>query len=81
MNHAERCPVCNGTGRVPRGFYSLVGNLTTTNEPEVCKSCLNGIVVISDDPLDAYKEAAHPAISLRKAEIEEIICERQYPNL
>ena len=41
------CPVCNGTGRVPNGFYrAVLGYGTTTNAtPESCLSCMTtGIV-------------------------------------
>ena len=38
----SKCPVCNGTGLVPNGFYTAIGaNEWTTNssQPETCKSC------------------------------------------
>lgn len=37
-----KCPVCNGKGIVPNGFYSCVGDTiisTTTTIPEQCRSC------------------------------------------
>lgn len=38
---AARCPVCNGNGLVPNGFYNMTGNIWTTADasPEQCRSC------------------------------------------
>lgn len=35
------CPVCNGKGLVPNGFYDVGSNTYTTTSatPETCKSC------------------------------------------
>ena len=35
------CPVCNGNGLVPNGFYNQVGGewSTTSVTPEQCRSC------------------------------------------
>jgi len=40
------CPVCNGKGTVPRGFYEHGDFVSSTNAgPEQCKACLGqGIV-------------------------------------
>lgn len=35
----HRCPVCEGRGTVPHGFYSAFGALTNNTAPETCKSC------------------------------------------
>jgi hypothetical protein len=38
----HRCPVCEGRGYVPNGFYrSFAGSswTTTSIQPETCKSC------------------------------------------
>lgn len=44
----HRCPVCNGSGLVPNGFYNHTGvyNYETTNtSPETCRTCMGlGIV-------------------------------------
>ena len=47
----HRCPICNGRGTVPRGFYGSTG---TTCEPDIaiivpenCKSC-HGIGILWD---------------------------------
>ena len=39
-NTPHRCPVCDGRGSVPRGFYMtyLTGS-STSAMPEVCRSC------------------------------------------
>lgn len=36
-----RCPVCNGRGTVPNGFYRSTGDVIVsyTTEPEVCRTC------------------------------------------
>jgi hypothetical protein len=33
----HRCPVCEGRGFVPAGFYS--GSQSTSANPELCRSC------------------------------------------
>lgn len=35
------CPVCNGTGKVPAGFYDLhnTDHSTTPTTPETCRTC------------------------------------------
>jgi uncharacterized cupin superfamily protein len=39
--HPHRCPICNGTGNVPNGFYNQTsGEWTTTDAtPETCQTC------------------------------------------
>ena len=44
MATPHRCPVCNGVGKVPAGFYSM-GIASTTSMPETCRSC-NGTGII-----------------------------------
>lgn len=41
-----KCPVCNGTGKVPFGFYDApYVNYTSFSWGEVCRSCLGkGII-------------------------------------
>jgi len=40
-----KCPICNGTGKVPSGFYTSTSGITTSNDlTEPCKSCVKGIV-------------------------------------
>lgn len=34
----QRCPVCNGVGSVPMGFYPPQGVGTTTT-PQKCRTC------------------------------------------
>jgi len=39
------CPVCQGRGVVPQGFYSpYPTGLTTSTEPDKCRSCMDGII-------------------------------------
>lgn len=37
----HRCPVCNGKGIVPNGFYSSTGEswVTASLVPETCRAC------------------------------------------
>ena len=37
----HRCPVCNGNGSVPNGFYAQTSGhwSTTSTAPETCRSC------------------------------------------
>lgn len=42
-----RCPVCNGSGLAPNGFYNQTSGhwLTTSFTPETCRSC-NGTGIV-----------------------------------
>ena len=39
--YLEKCPVCNGKGIVPNGFYTTNNNFyySTTTCGEICRSC------------------------------------------
>jgi len=41
MSTPHRCPICNGNGLVPNGFYNQTSGMwcTTDTAPECCKSC------------------------------------------
>jgi hypothetical protein len=42
MANIEKCPVCEGSGLVPNGFYNQIGGSnwgTTSCMPETCRSC------------------------------------------
>ena len=47
-----RCPVCNGNGNVPNGFYNQVsGHWSVTDiTPEKCRSC-NGTGIVWHETL------------------------------
>jgi len=48
MKIPHKCPVCNGQGLVPNGYYSVIGvaSYSTTNAtPEQCRSC-NGTGIV-----------------------------------
>ncbi len=53
MPTGYRCPICGGTGLVPNGFYSQIGNykhgLSASASPETCRSCKGTGVVWSLD--------------------------------
>lgn len=60
MSDAKRCPVCDGRGSVPAGFYTP-GQGATDTASETCRTCGgNGMVVVEGatqstapgDPLD-----------------------------
>ena len=51
MSEVKRCPVCNGTGRVPLGFYNQTSGRWTTGgiQDELCRSCDGkGYVIVPD---------------------------------
>ena len=41
MATPHKCPICNGTGSVPKGFYKGSTNDTGIEE---CKACIKGII-------------------------------------
>jgi len=52
MSTPHRCPVCEGTGLVPVGFYRAIGtpDYTTSNAaPEQCRSCGGQGIVWADE--------------------------------
>ena len=52
---ANRCPVCNGKGIVPAGFYSY-GNASTGTVDETCRSCKgSGYIVLPEDNMPEIK--------------------------
>lgn len=54
MRVPHRCPVCDGKGRVPSGFYAPEGTVRL-DEPrmEVCRSCFgSGIVWVVEPKCD-----------------------------
>lgn len=50
MSEAIVCPVCQGRGEVPNGFYNYIGATTTCHTaPEQCRSCNgHGYLVIQE---------------------------------
>ena len=40
----HRCPICNGVGNVPIGFYSM-RTMSAGTLPETCKAC-NGTGIL-----------------------------------
>jgi DnaJ-class molecular chaperone len=50
MTHVEKCPVCEGRGTVPHGFYDTTNGewISTSIVPEKCRSCDGrGYVVVN----------------------------------
>lgn len=45
-----KCPVCNGKGIVPIGFYDLSGTSTFKKIEDKCRSC-NGTGIITDEQI------------------------------
>lgn len=42
----HRCPVCEGRGHVPAGFYT--GGLAEGANPEPCRSCKDGLIWVTE---------------------------------
>ena len=38
MSQPYKCPICEGTGKVPAGFYSM-GVVVSDSKSETCRSC------------------------------------------
>jgi len=48
--HVEKCPVCEGRGHVPQGFYLDLLSTTGTTGPVQCRSCKGmGYICIQDE--------------------------------
>lgn len=59
MSHAERCPVCGGTGRVP--FYPYHGFTSNNNLNNICHGCGGkGWVTVIDEPNLNIPETIQP---------------------
>jgi len=58
MARPHTCPVCQGRGTVPQGFYNHGDMLTSSLTPEQCRTCLGtGIVwdyTVIDSPSWGY---------------------------
>ena len=51
MNQAQVCPVCNGKGIVPNGFYNTTNPTytSTSTAPEPCRTCCgSGMVIVQN---------------------------------
>lgn len=49
---AVKCPVCNGNGLVPNGYYTQTSGIwgSTSTSPETCRGCNGrGWVEVSDN--------------------------------
>ena len=53
----EKCPVCNGRGIVPNGFYLVPegqGHISSSAAPETCKSCNGKGYITVDNTISDY---------------------------
>lgn len=61
MKIAQRCPVCQGSGNVPGGFYNVCAghteSLSSTSVMEKCRSCINGIIYV--DQVETIDQCNH----------------------
>ena len=58
MTHCEPCPICNGRGRVPLGFYnSQNGQFSSSaTATEQCRTCHGTGIVWAPDELSAIEQ-------------------------
>ena len=53
MKIAQRCPVCQGSGNVPGGFYNVCAGHATSwsssSAMEKCRSCVDGLVYVEQE--------------------------------
>ena len=48
--HVEKCPVCEGRGHVPQGFYLDLCTTTGTCAPIMCRACQGkGFIFVQDE--------------------------------
>lgn len=48
--HIEKCPVCEGRGHVPQGFYLDLCSTTGTCGPVICRACQGkGFLFVQDE--------------------------------
>ena len=57
MKTPHCCPVCNGNGLVPNGFYNQTSGQWSTSSitPETCRSCDGTGIVWSIEEQEEYK--------------------------
>ena len=55
MKIAQRCPICQGSGNVPGGFYSVCAGhtegWTSATTMEKCRTCVDGLVYVEQEVL------------------------------
>ena len=57
MNQAQICPVCNGKGIVPNGFYNITNPtyISTSTAPESCRTCCgSGMVIVPNQDYNEF---------------------------
>jgi len=49
-----RCPICDGHGIVPGGFYETIPGCTgiSSSASEPCRQCINGIIYVPECETD-----------------------------
>lgn len=64
MNEYQKCPVCEGRGEVPMGFYNLCFGYIpngTCITPEICRTCQGkGIIVKPGQEVLYYPKDSSP---------------------
>ena len=58
--HVEKCPVCNGVGKVNGGFYNRGGDcefwMAFATSPEQCRSCGGKGYLVVPDKIEVENE-------------------------
>jgi len=50
MREYQKCPVCNGKGVLPHGFYITSETfITSSTEDEICKTCNGQGIIIKPE--------------------------------
>lgn len=56
MSELHKCPVCDGSGIVPGGFYISTGGFSITGDSqEACRSCNGKGYIVLDGDCCSYK--------------------------
>lgn len=66
--HVEKCPVCEGRGHVPQGFYLDLCSTTGTCGPIICRACQGKGFLFVQDELKFVSSPECPNITITTGE-------------